>query len=44
MSKVPPFFDVYGVGDDWLEPQNALVKLASLVEVKVERPIWENPL
>jgi hypothetical protein len=34
VSKVPAFFDVYGVGDDRLEPQNALVELASLVEVE----------
>jgi hypothetical protein len=30
---MPTFFDVYRVGDDRFEPQNALVKLAGLVEV-----------
>ena len=33
VSKVPAFFDLYCVGDDRLEPENALVKLAGLVEV-----------
>ena len=34
MSKAPAFFDLYRVGDDGLEPQNSLVKLAGLVEVE----------
>ena len=42
VSKVPAFFDLYRVGDDRFEAQNALVKLAGLVEI--ERPMWENPL
>jgi hypothetical protein len=44
VSKVPAFFDVYRVGDDRFEPQNTLVKRPGLVEVGVERPMWENPL
>src|SRR4029077_19480577 len=33
VAKVPAFLDVDGVGDDRLEPQNALVKRAGLVEI-----------
>jgi hypothetical protein len=34
VSKVPAFLDLYRVGDDRLEPQNALVKLTGLVQVE----------
>src|SRR5262252_7928273 len=34
VSKVPAFFDLYRVGDDRLEPEDAFVKLAGPVEVE----------
>ena len=34
VSKVPALLDLYRVGDNRLETQNALVKLTRLVEVK----------
>ena len=44
VSKASAFFDLYRVGDDWIETQNALVKLRVLSRSSVERPMWENPL
>jgi len=34
VSKASAFFDLYRVGDDRLEAQNALVKLLGLVQVE----------
>src|SRR5260221_13795464 len=34
VSKIPALLDVYHIGDDCLEAQDALVKLAGLIQVK----------
>jgi hypothetical protein len=44
VSKASAFFDLYRVGDDRLEAQNALVKLPGLVQVERRETDVGNPL